>query len=195
MQIERSDGPSVYSNDSAIVKSQCPLKWTSVIDEARLLGQYPSTVTYDDECGDPLCSTTDLNPSKQEPGPPPAPPPQVDAHIRLTTISDIVNSRVVAGSDGMTCTSCHTPKSPYPYHPDGPPHEIGKDELFSYTEQSGSFTYWPSKAWSGVGGWASIFVSLHWDYVDCAGNVHNGFVKTDGYLRQLFQKWIDDKFQ
>jgi hypothetical protein len=86
-----------------------------------------------------------------------------DPLLQFKTLSQIVNSQVVARTDGNRCNVCHNASSSRPYRP-----------------SAGTIT--PStvingRSWSGFDGWAAQF---------------QGAPSKPAYLKGLFQRWLDD---
>jgi hypothetical protein len=204
MQTDRLIGVSVFNNDSGIVKTPCPLRWTSIIDETRALGIYPDTVTYD-VCDGPSCSAVSTPPSAvAAPTPDPSEvgpsAPALNPNLLGKTLQGIVSSQQSPFDGGVqVCTSCHTQAREKEFWYLPPAGTIDKDQLIPVNEDnpspwvfgSGVIEEHEERTWSGLNGWAIRFVSVH--YVDTDGGTGD-YVKLP-YMRALMQKWIDDGFQ
>jgi hypothetical protein len=204
MQIQPSpsNGYSVYANDSAIVKTPCPLRWTSTIDATRVLGIYPSEVIYDNNtCADPSCLKTDVTQATEA-----GPETGLEPILLGKTLVGIVSSYDTALDDtskhpNYKCFDCHNEDNvkdandgyTYIYRPQvRPPDQtlyIDKDDPISYkiVGTDGSTIDENRRTWAGPQGWAMSFVNVR-------VNDLTEFRK-DAYMRQLMQKWIDDGWQ
>lgn len=99
---------------------------------------------------------------------------QPRAAIDGVRLYDVINSRVAAREDGLTCSTCHYQDGPYPYRPEVAPGQA--DTVF------GPDAVVDGRSWAEPGGWADVFVALGPD-----ATAH----KPD-YLRSMFFKWTDD---
>lgn len=86
-----------------------------------------------------------------------------DPLLQFKTLGQIVNSQVVARSDGNRCNVCHNASSSRPYRPSA-------GTITPFTVING-------RAWSGFDGWAIQF---------------QGAPSKPAYLKDAFRRWLDD---
>jgi hypothetical protein len=205
-------GATRFTNDSAVVKTPCPLTWTSPMNEATLFGRYPDTVIGGDAppCSDWMCDAA-ITESMSDGWEPAVEP--VHEKIRDKTLQQIVSSFTTGRVQGDLCSSCHFDSSEddrerisfiryVPMVAWNASRLIDKDEWIvdvskepEYPDTSdcltcGAISSQPAKRWIGPDGWASAFITVLDPYAPAEAKLY----KPD-YLRQAFEKWIADGYQ
>jgi hypothetical protein len=181
--------PYVYTNDSGIARSPCPLTWLGPINEATLYGVYPAAVVGD-SC--PNCPAGPLDAIVSDGTETPA--RVVAPEIRGKSLADIVGSFQSGRSTDNTqqlCSSCHYKKSADYWIWYKPP--VAQNAAMTiqpsqqitfrnvYGNPDGGLVSEGATAWRATYGWAYEFVR---------SSAKQGYP-----LVEVFKKWIADGYQ